>query len=86
VLDPATASIDELNFESISVYPNPTVNFVNIESISKGSYSIVDMNGSVVLSGEVSNKPVIVSNLNEGTYFININSDNNVYRSRFVKM
>lgn len=86
VLDPATASIEELNFESISVYPNPTVNFVNIESITKGSYTIVDMNGSVVLDGQVSNNPVNVSNLKEGTYFININSENNVFRSRFVKL
>jgi len=86
VLDPATASIEDLNFETVSIYPNPTVNFVNIESVSNGSYSIVDMNGSVVLSGEISANPVNVSNLQEGSYFININSDNNVYRSRFVKM
>lgn len=86
VLDPATASLGELNFETVSIYPNPTVNFVNIESVTNGSYSIVDMNGAIVLSGEVSNNPVNVSNLEEGTYFININSDNSVYRSRFVKM
>jgi hypothetical protein len=86
VLDPSTASIGELNYKSVSVYPNPAVNNLSIEGVTNGSYSIVDMNGSVVLSGEVTSNLVNVSTLNEGTYFININSDNSVFRSRFVKM
>lgn len=70
----------------IKIYPNPTVNIIYIEGIISDSYSIVDMNGSIVLKGEVSNYAVNVSTLKEGTYFININTENNVFRRRFVKM
>ncbi len=85
VLIDATASLDEMENLSISMYPNPATDFITIDSNENGNYTIVDIMGAVVAEGSVDNNRVNVSSLNSGTYFVNFTTDNGVYQGRFVK-
>lgn len=86
VLDPATASISEANLEVISTYPNPATEVIKFDNLDQGSYTIVNLSGAEVLQGTISTSPVNVSDLENGTYIINIQSDKGTFQSRFVKM
>lgn len=69
-----TANLDDNNFKNIILYPNPTKDDIFIEGIDFGaSYKIVNNLGIEVISGKY-NGIINISDLNTGTYFININS------------
>lgn len=64
---------------TIKVYPNPTLNEVNIEStiidLTNQNYSVVDQIGKTVLLGKLNNQinnKIDLSQLNSGVYFIKI--------------
>jgi PKD repeat protein len=79
---------------SISIYPNPvseTLNIANLSDIASGkniSMKICDFNGRTVISSKLtdnSNQTVNVSNLSNGMYMLIIQSDKGVKISKFVK-
>ncbi len=75
------------NRVNISIYPNPSTSFINLESEDMiESYDILDMSGKVVANNTSTlyqNKVYIdIEGLSKGTYFIRINE--NLYK-RFVK-
>ena len=72
-----------------TLYPNPTVNDINItfdnptnENIT---FNIFDMSGRMVKQGNLFNNRIDVSNLNRGTYFINLNVANEIMTKKFMK-
>lgn len=70
-----------------ALYPNPTEDILNIQSESDlKDYRIVTMNGQIVGSGIFEDKSISVSDLQSGTYFLEVRTQENaVYRKRFVK-
>lgn len=86
VLDPATASISEATIEVVSTFPNPATDVIKFNNLNQGTYSIVNLSGAEVIEGTISGNPINVSGLENGTYIINIQSENNSFQSRFVKM
>lgn len=67
ILSAAVASIDELNTISLSAFPNPAVNELNVTAIEDVvAVSVINLEGKVVASAN-GNK-VDVSNLNSGVY------------------
>ncbi|MFY0674884.1 MAG: T9SS type A sorting domain-containing protein [Bacteroidia bacterium] len=68
------ASIDETENEMTNIYPNPVQDVLNIKGeIALGSkFEIINMNGQVVLRGDVNNGVIDVSELQKGAYFINL--------------
>lgn len=75
--------------EGITIYPNPTTNFLNI-SIDSGkiirSVEIYSVDGQLVMSGiEVKNNRVDVTELSHGSYTLKVNVDGEIIVSRFVK-
>ncbi len=85
VLIDATASLEDIDNLTITMYPNPATDFITIDSNENGNYTIVDIMGAVVAEGSVDNNKVNVSSLNNGTYFVNFTTENGVYQGRFVK-
>lgn len=80
-------SVNE-NRVKISIYPNPTESFINIESEDMiESYDILDLSGKIVASNTTTlyqnQLSVNIEKLSKGTYFIRINE--NLYK-RFVKL
>ena len=61
---------------NLSIYPNPVKNVLNIEG-SYISVDIIDVSGKVVLSSEAT-KNINVSELSNGVYLLNINTENGI--------
>ena len=55
---------------NIKIFPNPTTDYINIQSDEDVNYSLLDMSGKLVLSGN--EKLVNVSNLKNGLYILMI--------------
>ncbi|MCA0349472.1 MAG: T9SS type A sorting domain-containing protein [Bacteroidetes bacterium] len=72
---------------SITIYPNPTQNILNIntqETIKE--VSVYDMLGKKVNTNQVSNNTLNVSNLAQGFYFIKIIGENDkTFSTKFIK-
>lgn len=76
--------IDNVNKITVSVYPNPAKDRINIRSNETiQQISIIDLNGKVVYSGN--EKSINVSNLSNGVYFIKTVTLNGISNIKFVK-
>lgn len=84
----AVASVERNSLLNISMYPNPTNNYLNISSdniISK--VSIYNILGKQVKNIQINEKSknIDVSNLSKGVYMIKYTVDNTVGSSKFMK-
>ncbi len=72
----------EENNQSISIYPNPAKNVLNVSPIAElGVLEMIDMNGKVLLTKEMDNNTQIdISNYKKGIYLINFKSDHQSFR------
>lgn len=73
---------------SISLYPNPTSDNLNIKSNFKTVYyiKIINMLGNIVLSELFTSNSVSInlSEINKGIYFVEISNDNNKYIEKLI--
>ena len=72
---------------TISLYPNPTKDVLNIEtnSATKLNYSVVNYLGQVVKTGSIENNLINVSNLNAGIYILEVNDGQKSVTKKFIK-
>ena len=72
---------------TVSLYPNPTKEVLNIEtnSATKLNYSVINYLGQVVKTGSVENNSINVSNLNAGVYILQINDGQKSVTKKFIK-
>lgn len=71
---------------NLKLYPNPTSDFLNIKSDLKISkIEIYDMGGKLFQTSKMNNEKVSVSKLPKGNYLINIQTENGVVNSKFIK-
>ena len=81
----ASTSLSNTDNNYINVFPNPTSEILTVNSnFSIGLIEIVDKIGKVKIASENSNK-LNVSNLNKGTYIINIYYEDKKISKKFVK-
>ena len=79
-------TIDAFEMSAINIYPNPTVNNVNIELAGSFTYELISTNGQVVLRGNGLNKKTIdLETLASGVYYFNIKSEIENATVRVVK-
>lgn len=82
-------STSDFEKSKISVYPNPSSDFIyfnGFENQTISQVSIVDLLGkNVFTSSSISDNKVAVSNLNSGIYFLSITSNNSLKRIKFIK-
>jgi CubicO group peptidase (beta-lactamase class C family) len=71
-------SVNEINTNSMAwFYPNPANNFLQLDA-ETSTYFIYNIHGQCCLKGKISaNKKVDISMLNEGLYFLKIQTRNN---------
>ncbi len=86
VLIPGTASIDEIENETIAVYPNPASEEVHFNVVTSGEYEIIDANGITVKKGTSVDGKVTISELENGNYFIRVAEAEKVSLGKFVKL
>lgn len=73
-----------------TLYPNPTTNILNIETkepIEKESIKVYNITGQLVftITKAENISSIDVTNLNTGNYFIIIQTDRGIYKSKFIK-
>ncbi|NBR13222.1 MAG: T9SS C-terminal target domain-containing protein [Flavobacteriales bacterium] len=87
-ITPANVGIEEIN-EQVTVYPNPSNDKIYIESAKViGDWSIYDLNGKVVETGNASNSSfnIDISSLKEGSYIFVSEMEGYVARKKIVKI
>lgn len=79
--------IDEQQLVTVQLYPNPVKEVVTLKAneVLNGSFSIVDVNGRVLITGKLKEAETIVPvpTLKPGTYFIHFEQYSSVLK--FVK-
>lgn len=82
-----TLSVDSLDFDnSVSLYPNPVQNILNIKGENIESVNVYSINGKKVLTTSVNVKTIDVSILETGMYFVNIKDNKgNVIVKKIIK-
>ncbi|MDY3530305.1 T9SS type A sorting domain-containing protein [Riemerella anatipestifer] len=69
--------------DKLYVYPNPTMDFLNIKSDSDyTSYEIYDLNGKLIKSSKLFNCRIDLKSLLSGVYIIYLKNTNKWYYSR----
>lgn len=79
--------VDEFTVESISIYPNPVQEYIDLNSTGMAfqEIEIFNLSGQLIMSEvPVSNK-IDVSELAPGIYLLLLNTDDQIYSTRFVK-
>ncbi len=78
--------ISEFGTSNINVYPNPTVNNVNIELAGMFQYELVAINGDILLRGTATDKETLsLIDYANGVYFISVKSESNSATLKVVK-
>ena len=68
-----TTSVSDLANLGVNVYPNPSTGVVNLESISRVNYRVIDALGKVITSGDVEgSKSLNLSSAASGIYTLSI--------------
>jgi hypothetical protein len=77
-------NIDEIGFNSIIVYPNPTKDFLNIKTNLNITYTLYDFTGKVLI--ENSKERVLdISSLPNSIYFLSIKHHDKIFNKRIIK-
>lgn len=82
-----TLSNEEFDDNGFSIYPNPTsTGFVNVktQSSSKVSVTVYDVLGKQVISQELNDEKLDVSNLKAGVYILRITQNSNAIAKKLV--
>ncbi|NOQ74253.1 MAG: T9SS type A sorting domain-containing protein [Crocinitomix sp.] len=75
---------DKLDFNNITVFPNPTSDHITIEFEGEFNYSLVSLNGKILSVTKAVNQTTLdLSEFADGIYFLEIQSEN---VSEFVKV
>ena len=87
ILDSTFATgIKNISQQTVNVYPNPTTDFIRVSgSFTDANITILDMNGREVLIQKLESTPIPVSQLQNGVYFIVIQSKTENYTTKFIK-
>jgi hypothetical protein len=86
VLIPTSNSVNNESTMNISIYPNPAVEFITINTSSPVNYTIYDMSGRWMESGKAMNgQSLNVSQLNAGMYIMQLSGVEGTERFTIVK-
>ena len=79
-----TVDIDELAFDNIVVFPNPTTGMLNIKTNLNITHTLYDFTGKVITENS-SEDFIDITNLPNGVYFLSIRYGEKVFNKRIVK-
>ena len=77
---------DELDYNSISIYPNPARDVINILNAETTDIEVYDILGRLIISKDniSSHEQINISHLNSGTYFIKIFNGTHFINKKFI--
>jgi hypothetical protein len=84
VLGAETASIEDPTNSIITIYPNPTVDYITIQSTSEIQLiQVYSLNGTLLLTSQ--ENVISLANLATGSYVLQVNSENGILRQLVSK-
>ena len=71
----------------LKIYPNPTNKYLTVETADRGSLSVYNLKGMLILRKEIknNNSTLDVSNLQNGIYIVKVVGDRQVYLGKFIR-
>ncbi len=78
------SSIKNPSIQNLTFYPNPAHDMVRFD-LPQGKVNISDLNGRLVLSGEIKLQSFNVSSLAKGLYFIRVDAGEKVWTGKLIK-
>lgn len=74
VMEASGMSVEELSFQALNIYPNPSSGPMNVELSESADISILDMSGSLIYQVKAAEgtSSIDLSSFPTGTYFMNI--------------
>lgn len=85
----SSLSLNDFDFNKLSLYPNPVNNILkidNINNLSNPSFRIINTSGQTVQnSNNLNSEGIDVSNLNDGIYIFSADSDEGSKQIKFIK-
>lgn len=88
---PSNVGIEELSSENISISPNPSSSFIDIESGLRNpaysSYKIFDALGTMITKGRIAENKfqIDIRGFAEGLYFLKLENENGISIKKFIK-
>ncbi len=80
-------SVNEVKPLACKLYPNPATSAISITGVTQAAYSITDVSGRILASGEVTkaNSTLDIAQLAKGMYIIHLTENNKTSILKFVK-
>ena len=75
---------DESTLANITIYPNPSSDFINIKSNMVLEVSVFDVTGKLIMSEYFTTK-LDISQLEKGTYILNLSDGINTSTHKIIK-
>ncbi len=79
-------NVNEINSMDINIFPNPTTDFINVNTKNTGTYEILDITGKQISTGNIANgnNIIFLKNQEKGIYFINIKTENQIFTEKII--
>ncbi|WP_312556405.1 T9SS type A sorting domain-containing protein [Empedobacter brevis] len=85
ITDLKQLELNEYNNTETSIYPNPTTDYININSSEKNNtIKITDLTGKVIFNGINTNK-INVTHLTKGVYIIHVKTNKEEFIQKIIK-
>ncbi|MFK8045496.1 MAG: choice-of-anchor J domain-containing protein [Crocinitomicaceae bacterium] len=80
------ASVSKIPEKTISVFPNPVVDQLNVSVPDGSKYELIGFEGKIIKEGTIESGLVDLSQLKSSIYFLKIQIDNEIYTKKIVKL
>jgi len=86
-ISPNNLSVTNSPLNQLAIYPNPATNEIRIQHSFNGdvAYRIYNTVGALLVSDKYEGT-ILLDNLQQGTYFIELFDEIKMYKSRFIKL
>jgi hypothetical protein len=76
--------IEDINMETIKVYPNPAIERINIDAEDVMAVELISLEGKVILRKEGNINGINVENCETGVYLLNVHTRKNLFTVRLL--
>jgi hypothetical protein len=78
-------NIDHSNWQNLVVYPNPFVDFVQVDGIINGQYELYAIDGKRIRQGNLNGQNIDLSGLPSGSYLLHLTQENRTKTFKLIK-
>lgn len=81
------SNVKVLTSDEMSFYPNPAIDFIKVDTELNQSmvFDVLSTSGAKVMSGNLKNNSIDISNLTNGLYIVAVSGEDFIYRQKIYK-